>query len=552
MWFFRAIAMDLDGTLAVGDRVSPELLATIDDTRVDRAVLLVTGRVHSDLERVFPGLAAHFDVVVTENGAVLHTSAAARTLHDPIDRSVEKVLADRGVRTDRGEVLLAIDGSDAAVAAQVITELGLDHQVVHNRGSAMILPAGVTKASGLLAGLEELGLSPHNTIAVGDAENDLSMLHCAEVGAAVQNAVPSVADHADLVLDRPNGEGVTDLLTGPLLQGHQRFCPPRRWVPIGWFEDHEPALLPASQSSMLVTGETGSGKSYLAGLLAERWIDAGYSVLVVDPEGDHVGLAERAGVHPIDAAVNLPAPHDLLALMLPHHASLVLDLSGLGLEARLAYLTRLPEAVAAQRVRFGIPHWVIYDEAHQQAWVDGAAPIVSSVAEAGTCLVTWRPELLPADVVRTVDVTVTVSPPAGLDTEPGALRGTLVSAGEARQFRIGGRVSAHVRHWHKYAATPLPVSRRFFFHGRDPADPEAAAATVEEFSRHVRHCDLNTLDYHLTRGDFSRWVSGTLTDRDLGAELADIERDHANRHAASLERARQQVCDVIRRRYLDG
>jgi hypothetical protein len=98
----------------------------------------------------------------------------------------------------------------------------------------------------------------------------------------------------------------------------------------------------------------------------------------------------------------------------------------------------------------------------------------------------------------------------------------------------------------------LPVSRRFFFHGRDPADPEAAAATVEEFSRHVRHCDLNTHDNHLTRGDFSRWVSGTLTDRDLGAELADIERDHANRHAASLERARQQVCDVIRRRYLDG
>ena len=56
MWFFRAVALDLDGTLAVGDRVSDEILATIDETRSDRAVLLVTRRVRSDLDKVFPGL----------------------------------------------------------------------------------------------------------------------------------------------------------------------------------------------------------------------------------------------------------------------------------------------------------------------------------------------------------------------------------------------------------------------------------------------------------------------------------------------------------------
>jgi hydroxymethylpyrimidine pyrophosphatase-like HAD family hydrolase len=92
MWFFRAVALDLDGTLAVGDRVSDEILATIDETRSDRAVLLVTGRVRSDLDRVFPGLTSHFDAVLTENGAVLSTSKASRLLYEPVDVKVDKVL----------------------------------------------------------------------------------------------------------------------------------------------------------------------------------------------------------------------------------------------------------------------------------------------------------------------------------------------------------------------------------------------------------------------------------------------------------------------------
>ena len=55
-------------------------------------------------------------------------------------------LAARGVATRAGQVLLALAGDDAGTAADVITGLGLDHQVVHNRGAAVILPAGVRPA----------------------------------------------------------------------------------------------------------------------------------------------------------------------------------------------------------------------------------------------------------------------------------------------------------------------------------------------------------------------------------------------------------------------
>ncbi len=115
--------------------------------------------------------------------------AAHRNRHaaagQPVYPPCGGALADHGVAARAGRVLLALAGEDASTAVDVIAGPGLDCQVIRNRGAAMILPAGVTKGTGLLAALDELGLWPHNAIATGDAENDLALLRAAEVGAAV-------------------------------------------------------------------------------------------------------------------------------------------------------------------------------------------------------------------------------------------------------------------------------------------------------------------------------------------------------------------------------
>jgi len=549
MWFFRAVAFDLDGTLTSGERIATEVLTAIDDTRRDHAVLLVTGRVKADLERVFPGLIEHFSAVVTENGAVLTTRTPdgweTRLLREPVDVAIDKMLADRSISTSRGDVLTAVDGRDAGVAADVISDLGLDSQVIHNRGRAMILPAGVTKGSGLRAGLQALGLGEHSAIAVGDAENDLSLLHAAEVGVAVADAVPSLKDHADLVLDLPDGKGVVDLLAGPLLTGRQRLCPSRRWITIGHHEDGSAATVPGSQASILVTGSSGSGKSYLAGLLCERWIDAGYALLVIDPEGDHLGLARRPGVHLVDASAGLPSPHDLMALLRFRQVSVVLDLSGIDLDAQLGYLDRLPAAIAAERAQYGVPHWVIYDEAHQQARLEQSHKVAVGT---GSCLVTWRPELLSPELTDDIDVTISIAEPAG-SAPATQTYATLTLGGASRSFQVGRRTSEHVRHQRKYAQSPLPPERRFYFHDQDRAKEAVSAATLEEFRHQVGHVDSSTLDFHLSRGDFSRWVAGIVADHALAGELARIEDNWGTRRAAAIERAREQICRAVERRY---
>ena len=57
-----------------------------------------------------------------------------------------------------------------------IRDLGLELQVIFNKGAVMVLPSGVNKAIGLAAALRDLGLSPHNVVGVGDAENDHAFL----------------------------------------------------------------------------------------------------------------------------------------------------------------------------------------------------------------------------------------------------------------------------------------------------------------------------------------------------------------------------------------
>jgi hydroxymethylpyrimidine pyrophosphatase-like HAD family hydrolase len=94
----------------------------------------------------------------------------------------------------------------------VIRQLGLEYQVIFNKGAVMVLPSGINKAFGLGAALEEMGLSPHNTVAVGDAENDHTLLSLCGCGVAVANALPMLKERADYVTKAERGAGVTELI----------------------------------------------------------------------------------------------------------------------------------------------------------------------------------------------------------------------------------------------------------------------------------------------------------------------------------------------------
>ena len=96
-----------------------------------------------------------------------------------------------------GETVVEAAADAAGVMIHVIHALRQPFVLTFNRGRLMALPQAVGKSTGLRAALTTLRISLHNTVGIGDAENDHDLLDACEVGVAVawgSTALLSVAD----------------------------------------------------------------------------------------------------------------------------------------------------------------------------------------------------------------------------------------------------------------------------------------------------------------------------------------------------------------------
>ena len=60
--YFRAVAVDFDGTLTMGGRPGAATLAALDEARAaGRRIVIVTGRILADLLAVFPDVDEHVE-----------------------------------------------------------------------------------------------------------------------------------------------------------------------------------------------------------------------------------------------------------------------------------------------------------------------------------------------------------------------------------------------------------------------------------------------------------------------------------------------------------
>ncbi|WP_207229313.1 HAD family hydrolase [Ktedonosporobacter rubrisoli] len=122
-------------------------------------------------------------------------------------------MRERGIQPlNIGHVIIATYDAYEEILREVVHELGLQYQMIFNKGSVMLLPVGVNKATGMMAALQELGISPHNTVGVGDAENDHDFLALCGCSVALANALPALKAQADYTTQAPNGEGVVELI----------------------------------------------------------------------------------------------------------------------------------------------------------------------------------------------------------------------------------------------------------------------------------------------------------------------------------------------------
>jgi len=563
---FVAVAIDYDGTLAQEGRVDPSTVSALERLVASgRHLILVTGRLLRELLPLFPQveLCAR---VVAENGAVLYRPATRerRLLADPVSMSLTDALERKGIAPlQAGEAIVATVRPHEIAMLEVVRDLGLEHHVVFNRESVMLLPPGVTKASGLLAALDELQLSPHNVVGIGDSENDHALIQAGEFGVAVGNAVPTLRDAADLVTQRQNGAGTVEILSALIADDFAGYAGrlTRHRLLLGSSADGATITMAPVGQNVLLAGTSGSGKSTLAHGLLERLIDRRYQVCVIDPEGDYEAVEKTIG---FGDARQSPRVADVLTALDNPNNQVVVNLVGLALKDRPAFFQELLPRLQERQARSGRPHRILVDETHHLMPADWrpAPEMIRNMT--GMVFVTVHPEQVSPPVLRTVDHAVvlgaeplrtlqsfadrknlTVPATSARDLQPGeAMSWTAQDGLPPVAFRVAPSRAERRRHRRKYAEGELPPDRSFYFRGPD-GRLNLRAHNLIVFQQLADGVDDATWLYHLRQGDYSQWMETAIKDPSLAQRVHQIE----TAPGLSARDSRQRVASAIEERY---
>lgn len=542
---YHALACDYDGTLASQGRVAETTLAALDRLRNSgRKLILVTGRELSDLSQVFPNLDL-FERVVAENGALLYQPATRekKLLCERPSEEFIRALHKKGVDPlYSGEVIVATREPNETTVLRVIRDLGLELQVIFNKGAVMILPSGVNKATGLRSALKELGLSPHNAVGIGDAENDHAFLEMCECSVAVANALDSVKNRADWVTSKKNGAGVIELIdrliSSDLAELEAKLK--RHEILIGLREKWTEVHLKPYGVSVLVAGTSGSGKSTFATSFLERLIEQGYQFCIMDPEGDYQNFE---GAVVLGSGKRAPVVDEVIKLLENPGQNSVVNLLGIALEHRPAFFESLLPSLLHLRARTGRPHWIVIDEAHHLlplTWAPSKLTIPQEIH--GMMLITVHPDHVARHILSLIDVIIAIGElPAqtirtfseALDENTPSVPSSKLSVGEAIgwwrqsgeypfQFRIIPPRAERRRHIRKYAEGELGPDSSFYFRGPE-GKLNLRAQNLIVFMQLGDGVDDDTWMYHLRRGDYSRWFREAIKDEGLAIEVRMIE-----------------------------
>ncbi|MDF7627608.1 Cof-type HAD-IIB family hydrolase [Lactobacillaceae bacterium L1_55_11] len=261
----KIASIDIDGTLLNDNReITPAVKQAIADAEAKGVkVVITTGRPLSGVKKILDELGMDGDdqYVITHNGGLIESASGKRTLFraelslaqfkmiqdfmDAHDTYVQVESADRAYTIDHKigywasyenvlvdlplqvfenldemahvEFIKAIamankDDLDK-VQADVPASIKDDVAVVRSTAQNLeFMNKTASKGNALMALAKELGVNPKDTLAIGDQENDHSMIEAAGIGVAMGNAVPGIKAAADVETTDNNHDGVAEAL----------------------------------------------------------------------------------------------------------------------------------------------------------------------------------------------------------------------------------------------------------------------------------------------------------------------------------------------------
>jgi hydroxymethylpyrimidine pyrophosphatase-like HAD family hydrolase len=565
---YCVLALDYDGTIASQGVVSEPTIEALTKVRDSgRKLVLVTGRHLSDLKNIFPGLEV-FHKVVAENGALIYdpSTREEKLLCEAPNQLLIDLLTQRKIQFSEGRCVIATWEPNHVPVLEAIKELGLDLQVIFNKGAVMVLPSGLNKASGLAEALNDLRMSAHNAVAVGDAENDHPFLTLSGCGVAVANALPALRKRADFITKEANGAGVRELidklLADDLAALDSRLN--RHVLTVGTPLGHDKADLRINpgRNSILVVGPSASGKSTAVSGIIEQLAEQKYQFCLIDPEGDYENFA---GTISMGSPKERPDPDAVMKTLGIPGQDVEVNLLAIPVGDRPGFLQTLLPRLAELRSQTGRPHWIIQDEAHHMlppSWSPAATTF--PIDFGGMIFITVHADRVSPVSLRSVDIVIATGDSASeaiaqfaktIEIEPPAATEVRPEPGQAlvwfrKQTTTMTLIKVHVtkgerrRHRRSYAEGQLSAEQSFYFRGPE-GKLNLKAQNLMTFMQLADGVDDETWIYHLHRKDYSKWFREKIKDERLATATETIELDRN----LSARESRQHVNKAIEQFY---
>lgn len=561
---YHILATDFDGTLAQNGSVDSDTIAALERLRSSgRQLILVTGRILADLKTIFSRFDL-FEWVVAENGAELYRPSNQETilLGGPPSSKFIQELQKRGVEhISIGECIVATFEPYENIVLATIRDLGLELKVTFNKGAIMVLPPEINKATGIMAVLKKMGLSPHEMVGVGDAANDHAFLSICECSAAVANALPAIKEQVDILLTNDHGQGVVELIEAIVKDDLQSIESQisRHQLLLGARSDGVQMCIKPYNNALLIAGASGSGKSTLATGLLERLSDEGYQYCIIDPEGD---FATIEGAIVIGSANYPPAVDEVMQVLKNQQMHVCANMIGVPLADRPDYFLKLLARLIEFRTAVGRPHWILIDEAHHLLPASGERIGVALPQELNrVILVTVHPEAIAPDVLALVQLVIAVGPEPqevlgefskalgqeapSIDFPEQTKQEVVVWLSKAREARLlypAPCRSERRRHIQKYMSGEVPANQSFYFQGPE-GKLNIRAQNLMLFMQIGDGVDDDTWQHHFKNGDFTKWFDEGIKDHELAKEAKALPL------TLPANESRQRIRQLIELRY---
>ncbi len=150
--------------------------------------------------------------LVGENGAIAYELSTRKKSSPFVNeaRIIKRAFQRSGLRFQQFDIMTSLSRRYENEVKTLIAKNKLEAEIHFNVDSIMVLPTGVSKASGLVLALDLLGIPAEGIICFGDGENDLPLFEEADISVAVANAISDVKAKADIVTGLSGGRGVAE------------------------------------------------------------------------------------------------------------------------------------------------------------------------------------------------------------------------------------------------------------------------------------------------------------------------------------------------------